>query len=64
MKYHVPRIDRITLNILGCGVEIWTMQGVEHRNKQSKHACSHKKNGKGNFCKQVLKVMHQDFLNN
>ena len=32
-KHHVSRISRIALNMLGCGVVIWTMQGFEHRNK-------------------------------
>ena len=39
------------------------MQGFEHRNKESKHVCSNKTNGKGNCCKQVLKAMYHWFLN-
>ena len=49
----MPRIARDTLEVLGCGVGIWTMQGFEHRNKESKYAYSNKTNGKENYCKQV-----------
>ena len=62
-KYHAPRIARDTLEVLDCGVGIWTMQGFEHRNKESKHVYSCKTNGKGNCCKQVLTAMHRSFLN-
>ena len=62
-KFHVPRIARDALEVLGCGVGIWTMQGFEHRNKESKCVYSNKTNGKGNCCKQVLKAMHRSFLN-
>ena len=50
-KYHVPRIARNILDMLGCGVGIWIMQGFEHRNKESKFVYSNKTNGKGNYCK-------------
>ena len=45
-KHHVLRIAKETLKELGCGVEFWTMKGFEHRNKQSKHVCDSKTNGK------------------
>ena len=32
-KHHAPIIFRISLNILRCGVGIWTVQGFEHMNK-------------------------------
>ena len=61
-KHYVPRMARWTLEHLGYGVWLWTMQGFEHRNKESKHVHAHKTNGKGNCCMQVLKGMHESFL--
>ena len=49
-KHWVPRLAKWTVSDLGCGVGLWTMQGFEHRNKQSKHSHSHETNGKGNCC--------------
>ena len=60
----MPRVARNTLDMLGCGVGIHTMQWFEHRNKESKQAYSHETNGNRNCCKQVLKAMHCTFLNN
>ena len=61
-KHHVPIIAHDTLDKFNCGVGLWTMQGFEHRNKQSKFVYSHKTNGKGNCCMQVLKGLHRLFL--
>ena len=61
-KFYVPRMARWTLTNLKCGVGIWTMQGFEHRNKESKYVYANKTNGKGNCCMQVLKGVHQSFL--
>ena len=58
-KKYLPRISKWTLDNLACGVGIWTMQGFEHRNKESKYVYANKTNGKCNFCMQVLKGMHQ-----
>ena len=63
-KHWIPNMARWTLDNLGCGVGIWTMQGFEHRNKQSKFVYAHKTNGKGNCCLQVLKGLHNSFLHN
>ena len=61
-KHHVPRIAHDTLDKFNCGVGLWTMQGFEHRNKQSKFVYSHKTNRKGNCCMQALKGLHRLFL--
>ena len=42
-KHTVPRTTRNALDMLGCGVGIWTMQGFEYRNKESEHAHSQDK---------------------
>ena len=52
-KYNESRNSRNTLDMLGCGVGIWSMQVFEYRNKESEYFHSHKTNGKGNCCKQV-----------
>ena len=57
-KHCAPRIARVTLDQLSCGVGIWTTQGFEYRHKQSNHAYERKTNGKGNCCKNVLKGLH------
>ena len=63
-KHWVPRLAKWTVNNLGCGIGLWTMQGFEHRNKQSKYLHARKTNGKGNCCVQVLKGLHNSFLHN
>ena len=60
-KFHAPRIARDALDLLGFGVGIWTMQGFERMNKESKCTCSNKTNSKENCCKQILKAMHCSF---
>ena len=62
-KHIAPRSTRNTLNMSGCGAGIWTTQLLEHRNKESKHVCSHKTKGKGSCLKQILKAMCHAFLN-
>ena len=62
VKHHVPRIACNTLHKFNCSVGLWTMQGFEHRNKQSKFIYLHKTNGEGNYCMQVLKGLHRLFL--
>ena len=61
-KCCVPRIARVILDKLNCGVGIWTMQGFEHWNKQSKHIYENKTNGKGNCYKQVLRGLCKYFI--
>ena len=61
-KHYAPRIARVTLDQLNCGISIWTMQAFEHTNKQSKHFYESKTNGEGNCCKQVLRGLHQRFM--
>ena len=50
-KHHVSKIARNILGMLDCGVGIWTIQGFEYQNKESKHTYSNKINGKGNYYK-------------
>jgi hypothetical protein len=61
-KYYVLRLVHIILDELNYGVGIWTIQGFEHRNKQSKYIYENKTNDKGNFCEQVLKGLHKRFI--
>ena len=56
------RITKENLKELGCGAGVWTMQGFECRNKQSRHVCDAKANGKVNCCRQALNGLHQKFL--
>ena len=43
------------LDELNCSISIWTIQGFEYKNKQSKHIYERKANSKGNYYKQVLR---------
>ena len=61
-KNCVPRIVRVTLDQLSCGIGIWTMKGFENRNKQSKNFYKRKTNGKCNCCEQVLKGLRHRFM--
>ena len=42
-KHWVLKIAKWKVDNLGCGDGLWTIQGFEHRNKQSKYLYSHKK---------------------
>ena len=64
VKHWAPNMARWTLDNLGCGVGIWTMQSSEHRSKKSKFFYSNKTNGKVNCSRQVLKGLHNKFLYN
>ena len=48
---HARIIEMHELEMIGHGVGVWETQGFDPRNKQSKHACAHKTNGKGYFSK-------------
>ena len=54
LRFHVPKIARTTLDEDGCGVGIFTMQGHERRNKDSKNTLRRFCNGKGDILKNNM----------
>ena len=65
VRFCMPQLAEKMLNKCNVGLGVFTMQGFEHRNKESKNAFSNKTNAKGNMCKQSVKALFTMFqLNN
>ena len=64
LRFYVPKIARTTLDKDGYGVGIFTMQGYERRNKESKNTLRRFCNGKGDILKnnmnRLYDVYHYD----
>ena len=48
LHFYLPQIAKKTLEDYQLGLGIWTMQGFERRNKESKHTLKRFSNNKGN----------------
>ena len=48
LRFYLPQIAKKTLTDHELGLGIWTMQGFERRNKESKHTLKRFSNNKGN----------------
>ena len=62
LRCYTPNIAEITYKQHHLGVGIFTMQGYERRNKESKWSYSHHTNKKGNILTQNLHRLHDLFL--
>ena len=62
VRFFLPKIAEVTLERHNMGLGIFTMQGFEHRNKESK-MCFLKFTKKGNVCIQVMKRLWDLFFN-
>ena len=62
LRCYIPHIAKITYDQHHLGVGIFTMQGYERRNKESKWSYSHHTNKKGNILTQNLNRLHDIFL--
>ena len=62
VRFFLPKIAEVTLEKHNMGLGIFTMQGFEHRNKESK-MCFLKFTKKGNVCIQVMKRLWDLFFN-
>ena len=61
VRFYMPDIAKITFERHGLGVGIFTMQGFERRNKESKNTLGRFTNGKGNLLEQNLKRLWDVF---
>ena len=57
----VPKWARITYKRHGVGVGVFTLQGIERRNKKKKHQFTKHTNSKGNMCMQTLRKCTDEF---
>ena len=62
LRCYTPHIAEITYKQHHLGVGIFTMQGYERRNKESKWSYSHHTNEKDNILTQNLHRLHDLFL--
>ena len=61
LRYYMPDIIEDTWKKYKLGVGIFTMQGFERRNKESKHSLSNHNNYKGNYIIQNLNRLYTKF---
>ena len=54
LRFYIPKIAKETFEENHLGVGVFTMQGYERRNKETKRAYNRHTNGKGYFPKQTL----------
>ena len=63
LRFYLPRICDITYKRHGVGLGIFTMQGFERRNKESKNCMKRFSNMNGNISKNNLKRLYDVFEN-
>ena len=61
LRCYVPKIARTTFSDHLLGVGVFTMQGCERRNKETKRAFAHYCNRKGNVQKQTLNRLFDEY---
>ena len=64
LRYYLPVIARETFSVHGVGLGVFTMQGFERRNKESKNTFRRFNNGKGNILLQNIRRLSDVFENN
>ena len=64
VRYYMDPIIKDTWEKYECGVGIFTMQGFERRNKESKKSLSNHNNGKGNIILQNIVRLCSKFMYN
>ena len=63
LRFYIPQIAEVTLKKHNLGVGIFTMQGFERRNKESKNVYKRFSNHKGNVVMSNLKRLYDVFAN-
>ena len=63
LKLYLPKIAKKALEDHNMGIGIFTMQGFEHRNKESKHAFVKYTKKRGNVCVQIMKRLWDVYSN-
>ena len=62
LRFYLPKIAKITLENHSLGLGIWTMQGFERRNKESKHTLRRFSNKKENVLVPNLRRLWDIFM--
>ena len=60
-RWYIPHFMKKMYALHKLGIAVMTMEGFKHKNFTSKHAIEHRTNGRGNVCKQSLKILHLFF---
>ena len=63
LRYYLPKIAHELFELHGVGLGVFTMQGFERRNKESKNTFKRFNNRKGNILRQNLSRLSDVFLN-
>ena len=61
LRYYLPVIARLTFQDYKLGLGIYTMQGFERRNKESKNTLRRFTNGKGDVLRNNVSRLHDVF---
>ena len=61
LRYYLPQIARRVYDDYGFGLDVFTMQGFEHRNKESKNVMRRRSNLKHNLTDQTIFWLCQHF---
>ena len=61
LRYYIPHFSRDTWKVHKCGIGVFTMQGYERRNKESKNIMRKFSNNKNNILDQILKRLYDNF---
>ena len=64
LRFYIPKIVKITYKKHNLGVGIFTMQGFERRNKESKNAMRRFSNNRGNIIISNMKRLYDVFVHN
>ena len=61
IRYYIAHFSRDTWKVHKCGIGVFTMQGYERRNKESKNIMRKFSNNKNNILDQILKRLYDNF---
>ena len=61
LRWYTPKTAEMRFNDFNVGLGVFSMQGFEHRNKQSKRMFRTRTNAKGNLCMQSIQTLHELF---
>lgn len=61
LRFYMPMLSKKTLNLQGMGLGVFTMQGYECRNKESKNTLKRFGNSKGNILESNMKILWDIF---
>ena len=63
LRFYMPQFAKMTFKRHGMEVGIYTMQGFEHRNKESRFVFKNHTNQKGNVAQYTIGRLFDSFVN-